>query len=324
MKTDNNLLKELDNSATNTIKVLEDDESYQENNIIEMFDYAFRKCKNNDKINDLIMFAYINNHLKKLINNKKLGHIIINSNFPLVELKNLVNKNSEAYKQIMLKIEKNKEEFIIQTINYSINKYLRNIKINESMLKLIQEIIFIILKEIALNENEDINNLELIGRGDFSFVYAIKDKVIKIGSNRATPKFPNNPYIVKPLLRKAIPISDNNDIVFIEVCEKIKTNCCTDEDVYNLYKSLREIGLIWMDPKKSNIGKLIKDNKIYWHNNLKPTDSSLMLDKYIEGTELKAGDPIICDSDSIYIYSKKINIQRVGRLECRYRGEKYF
>ncbi|MCI8778906.1 MAG: hypothetical protein HFI87_07145 [Bacilli bacterium] len=124
MKTDNNLLKELDNSATNTIKVLEDDESYQENNIIEMFDYAFRKCKNNDKINDLIMFAYINNHLKKLINNKKLSHIIINSNFPLVELKNLVNENSEAYKQIMLKIEKNKEEFIIQTINYSINTYV--------------------------------------------------------------------------------------------------------------------------------------------------------------------------------------------------------
>lgn len=49
-----------------------------------------------------------------------------------------------------------------------------------------------------------------------------------------------------------------------------------------------------------------------------------MLDKYIGGTELKAGEPIICDSDSIYIYSKKINIQRVGRLECRYRGEKYF
>lgn len=324
MKIDNNLLNELDNSATNTIKVLEDDEIYQENNIIEMFDYAFRKCKNNDKINDLIMFAYINNHLKKLINNKKLSHIIINSNFPLVELKNLVNKNSEAYKQIMLKIEKNKEEFIIQTINYSINKYLRTKKFNESMLKLIQEIIFIILEEVALNENEDISNLELIVRGDFSFVYAIKNKVIKIGSNRATPKFPNNPYIIKPLLRKAIPINDNNDIVFIEVCERIKTDCCTDEDVYNLYKSLREIGLIWLDPKKSNISKLIKDNKIYWHNKLKPTDSSLMLDKYIGGTELKAGDPIICDSDSIYTYSKKINIQRVGRLECRYRGEKYF
>ncbi len=322
MKIDNNLLNELGNSNTSIIKVLEDNEVYEKNSINKIFSYAITNWKNSDRIDDLIIFAHKYDYLKRLINNKKFSDTIINSKFPLIKLKALVKNNTEIYKKIMLKINENKKLFIKKTVNYSISKHFNITEINKSMLKLIQEIIFMIIEEIAKNENEDICNLELIGEGDFSLVYSIGDKIIKIGSKRATPKFPNNPYIVKPLLRKSIPINDNNDIVFIEVCEKIKTNCCTEEDVYKLYKSLREIGLIWMDPKKSNVGKLIKDNKIYWNSNLNPSDKALMLDEYVEDTELKAGDPVICDADLIYTYSKKMNIQRVAKFELKYRDEK--
>lgn len=321
MKIDNNLLNELGNSNTSIVKALEDNEVYQKISINKIFNYAIKNWENNDRIDDLIVFAHKYNYLKGLIINKKFSDTIINSSFPLIKLKALVKNNTEIYRKIMLQINENKKLFIKKTINYSLNKYLDITEINNPILKLIQEIILMIIEEIAKNENEDICNLELIGEGDFSLVYSIGNKIIKIGRKRATPKFPNNPYIVKPLLRKAIPINDNN-IVFIEVCEKIKTNCCTEEDVYKLYKSLREIELIWMDPKKDNVGKLIKDNKIYWNRNLKPSDKALMLDEYVEDTELKAGEPVICDADLIYTYSKKMNIQRVANLELKYRNEK--
>lgn len=322
MKIDNNLLNELGNSNTSIIKFLEDNEIYQKNSINKIFSYAITNWQNNDRIDDLIVFAHKYDYLKGLINNKKFCDTIINSKFPLIKLKSLVKNNTEIYRKIMIKINGNKKLFVKKTVNYSLSKSFDITKINMSRLKLIQEIIFMILEDIAKNENEDICNLELIGEGDFSLVYSLGNKIIKIGRKRATPKFPNNPYIVKPLLRKAISINGNNDIVFIEVCEKIKTNCCTDEDVYKLYKKLREIGLIWMDPKKSNIGKLIKDNKIYWNSNLKPSDKALMLDEYVKDTELKAGEPVICDADLIYAYSKKMNIQRVANLELKYRNEK--
>ncbi len=322
MKIDNNILNKLGNSTTSIIQILEKYNTYKKDNINKLFNYAFTNWKNNARINDLIVFAYKYGYLKDLINNKKFSNIIINSDFPLIELKSLTKKNTEIYKQIILKINNNKKLFIRQTINYSISKYFNEKDINKSMLKLIQEIIFMIIEEIAQNENEEICNLEAIGNGEFSYVYSLGNKVIKIGRKRLTQKFPNNPYIVKPLLRKAIPINDNNDIVFIEVCEKVKTNHCTKKDVYTLYKNLRDIGLIWLDPKVSNVGKLIKDNKIHWNSNLNPSNKVLMLDEYVGNAELKAGEPIICDADLIYTYSKKINVQRVAEFELKYRNEK--
>ncbi len=207
-------------------------------------------------------------------------------------------------------------------IDLAISCYLsyKNRDINK--IKIIKEIVAIIIKEIADNENEPVHSIQFVGSGQFCHVYQIGDKILKIGKQRLTPTFPNNPYIVKPLLRKAIPINDNNDIVFIEVCEKVKANHCTKKDVYTLYKNLRDIGLIWLDPKVSNVGKLIKDNKIHWNSNLNPSNKVLMLDEYVGNAELKAGEPIICDADLIYTYSKKINVQRVAEFELKYRNEK--
>ena len=52
--------------------------------------------------------------------------------------------------------------------------------------------------------------------------------------------------------------------IFFEVIEKVDTNIndITKEEIYKLYKNIREIGLIWTDVKIDNVGRLIKDNKI--------------------------------------------------------------
>lgn len=189
------------------------------------------------------------------------------------------------------------------------------------MLIKIKEIFFMIVKEIAQNENVEFNDLKFIDYGYLSDIYQLGNKIIKVGDKRFTPRFPNNPYIVKPLLRREFPIDDKHSIT-IEICEKIKTNCCTEEDIYYIYKSLRDLRLVWTDPALGNIGKLIKDNCIHWHKNLKPSDEALMLDNYRGNIQLKAGDIALCDADCIYDENDfSINFGKAHALEKRYQSE---
>jgi len=218
-------------------------------------------------------------------------------------------------------MEKNIFENIENMINNIIINYNLDDNIDKDKLKIVNEIIFMILNEIAQNENTKLENLELIGKGDYSYVYKLGNKIIKIGKSRETNTFPNNPYIIKPLLRKSFEIGDKNQL-FIEICEKVQTNCCTFEDVYILYKKLRNISLVWVDPKLSNIGILERDNKIYWNKNLNPNDKTLMLDNYRKDSELKKGELVIIDADSIYDENNKpAHFQKVCNYEHRYKKE---
>ena len=86
-------------------------------------------------------------------------------------------------------------------------------------------------------------------------------------------------------------------------------------EIYKLYKNIREIGLIWTDVKIDNVGRLIKDNKIYWYENITPSDETLEFTKTIGNHQLKKGELIVLDGDYIYnendhnINSKMSNLQ---------------
>lgn len=105
--------------------------------------------------------------------------------------------------------------------------------------------------------------------------------------------------------------------IFFEVIEKVDTNIndITKEEIYKLYKNIREIGLIWTDVKIDNVGRLIKDNKIYWYENITPSDETLEFTKTIGNYQLKKGELIVLDGDYIYnendhnINSKMSNLQ---------------
>lgn len=105
--------------------------------------------------------------------------------------------------------------------------------------------------------------------------------------------------------------------IFFEVIEKVDTNIndITKEEIYKLYKNIREIGLIWTDVKIDNVGRLIKDNKIYWYENITPSDETLEFTKTIGNHQLKKGELIVLDGDYIYnendhnINSKMSNLQ---------------
>ena len=232
----------------------------------------------------------------------------------IIDIKRLMElkREDKFVSKINAYIDNNPYIMVNSIIDILKTKILNNKKINFNKYR---SFIFLLLDEISKNESTSISSTEFIGTGGYSAVFAIKTKVIKIGIERKTPHFPNNPYILKPLLRKTITI--DNIPIFFEVIEKVDTNIndITKEEIYKLYKNIRDIGLIWTDVKIDNVGRLIKDNKIYWYENITPSDETLEFTKTIGNHQLKKGELIVLDGDYIYnendhnINSKMSNLQ---------------
>ena len=181
-----------------------------------------------------------------------------------------------------------------------------------------------------INPNKgDLTGIEKIGSGAYSSVLQVGNKVIKIGLSRATNSFPNNPYINAMILRKEFPIKDE-DSFFVEVSEMVDTKSdISDEELYQLYKKIRDLHLIWLDVEKRNVGRLFKDNKAYWRYELPITDEVLGLGPYRGDEQLKKGDSVILDNDLIYddgdpSFSGTYSTQYQDIFEKRYKKEKIF
>lgn len=264
----------------------------------EVMNYVIDKYLINSTISiKLTSFLLKNNlYIDKVYQN--FDNIISNNIKDLYELKKQGTLNEEASTKIS-KIVQNNKEYLDNTIE-DILKEIYGEKFNSKDFKVGIDTIKIIIKELCQNENKTYGDIEYLGKGTFSYVLAVGDKVLKIGIKRYTDSFPNNPYIITPLLRESIKINKENKI-FLEVTERVDTKTeVTTEELYQLYKKIRDLGLVWTDVAKRNVGRLKKDNIVHWNTPLSPTDEALELKKYINAPQLKKGDLIILDADHIY------------------------
>ena len=316
------IIKKLENSNNSIYKDLEYIESENITLFKEIVSTSLLNWTNYDRVNDVIEYIKNKNYLKKYLHNKNYFDAITKKSNNLLSLKEYTSNDFLINKKIAKIIDQNARLFTKQILNKAIKDFRMEYDIIPTNLKIIEQINYLIIKEIVDNEKVKISSIKLIGRGEFSDVYQIGNKIIKLGKKRGTKTFPNNPYIVKPLLRKEFELGEKTKI-FVEVCEKILTNCCTKEDVDEIYKKMRRLGLVWIDVKQKNLGRLLKDNKIYWNKPLSPSDTVLMLQEYRGSEELKKGDVVICDADYIYDESgKNYNIQRVAEYELKFKKEK--
>lgn len=316
------IIKKLENSNNSIYKNLEYIESENITLFKEIVSTSLLNWTNYDRVNDVIEYIKNKNYLKKYLHNKNYFDAITKKSNNLLSLKEYTSNDFLINKKIAKIIDQNARLFTKQILNKAIKDFRMEYDIIPTNLKIIEQINYLIIKEIVYNEKVKMSSIKLIGRGEFSDVYQIGNKIIKLGKKRGTKTFPNNPYIVKPLLRKEFELGEKTKI-FVEVCEKILTNCCTKEDVDEIYKKMRRLGLVWIDVKQKNLGKLLKDNKIYWNKPLSPSDTALMLQEYRGSEELKKGDVVICDADYIYDESgKNYNIQRVAEYELKFKKEK--
>lgn len=272
---------------------------------------------------ELIRVSYytLYEFLDDLIQNNEIDYIRNNLDI-IIDLSNIDDLTGLLQK---LKLT-NKEE--LKKVHPNIVRKLTGKKRNNLDNNMMQALTMI-FEEIAQNEMVDVSDVEYIGKGEYSNVYKLGNKVIKLGGRRLTNKIPYHRRILQPLLRRKIK---NRDL-YIEISEYVESDTSiTDEDAYLIYKELRNDGIIWIDAKRENLGRLKKDNVIHFKEPLYVKKESV---GYIEETikeeePLHKGDLVIIDTDFLYKENdfdeekidKNINMYFYKINEQRYQKEK--
>lgn len=156
-------------------------------------------------------------------------------------------------------IEKESIKLLLELINKSFN--VDKFKEEKSNLDKINTIINILNLKID-------SKIKLVGHGTNSCVYYVNNKIIKIGFFKLNKTIINNSRIIKVYFKDNIELLYNNKLIKIGIEIQnlaILNNDIIISDLYNLYRDLRDDGILWVDVKPSNIG--------YYNNKLVVIDT---------------------------------------------------
>lgn len=191
----------------------------------------------------------------------------------------------------------------------------------------------ILFREILKSEGKKFCDVEMIGEGGFSQIFKVGDKVIKVGAPRKTYNIPNHRRIIQPLARVNLTNQYQESIGTIEVTDEVDTSRgalskITKEDLYRIYKELRDDGIIWTDPKINNLGILKRKNVPTIrgkHFQVSPISAGF-INELKEIKPLNKGDIVIVDTDYLYLQGQKDisynNNPYIDYFEKRYQEEK--
>ena len=214
------------------------------------------------------------------------------SNYPLKKIIPIYRRmelNEDMKEKIDRYLNKNKEKFLSEILSNTLS--FRG-KLDKKQLDTLMGIVTPIVDKILEKENCDIVNSRVVFGGAFSSVLIIGDNVIKVGIPRKTFNIPNDKRILQPYLRRDLSEEQGIEAV-IEVSDRVDTDInLSEEELYAIYKEMRDRGIVCGDFKYNNIGKLIKDNPP--RNNAKNGMIGVVSET------LKVGDYVILDTDLIY------------------------
>lgn len=292
----------------------------QEMNFEERFKYIYEMYEGirikyytiDEFIKDLLAtneIEYICSNMEQIINCSDM-QLLIKTDL-LGKIKQLdPEKFKEVHSAIVCKMTEIKPKFMDTTVLYGLTS---------------------IVDEIAKNENTDISELEYIGTGSLTSVYKLGNKVIKFGKNRLTDKIPYHKRILQPLIRRKVLSGFRN--LYIEISEYIQPdNSITDEEVYLIYKELRDDGIIWLDAKRENLGRLEKDNIAYFNEPLYVKNETVgyIPETLSQDKPLQKGELVIIDTDFLFrendfnvtLLDRRVNTDFYQICEQRYQKEK--
>lgn len=272
-------------------------------------------------------FYTINEYLEDLQNIGKLDYMIDN----MEEIISICDINRNTGIEVLKKLREMDEEKFKENYPVIIGKMA---SANEKKWdKKFLDSLTMIINEIAQNEKTDLSNLKYVTSGSFSDVYRIGNKVIKFGKKRVTDKIPYHRRVLQPLLRRKLDTGNGN--LYIEISEYIKRdNIDLEEDeIYQIYKELRNDRIIWVDAREANLGRLEKDNIAYFNTELNVKNESVgYIPETIEKDKpLQEGDLVIIDTDLLFreeefneeiLEKMSINSYYYEKFEERYQNEK--
>lgn len=186
-----------------------------------------------------------------------------------------------------------------------LNEIMAKSKEREEKQKRNANTLSIIIDELLESEDLKFTDINDVGGGAYSSVYQIGDKILKIGKPRKTYSIPNHRRILQPLIRINLDDGNNTDIAHIEISESVETKLenseLTTKTLYEIYKELRQSGIIWTDAKYSNIGRLKRKNYPYLNKEAVESDAKFRgFDKSINEDILDKGELVVIDIDFIY------------------------
>lgn len=244
--------------------------TYSDNDILTMsneldynerlkFDYKIRCIKENTTYQDNYADIYHKDEfVRRLIKNDELDYIVKNidkiitisaslNDMPLSYLKRNMNKiNKEDLEKIEIQIAK------VASIHNSRD---------EDRIIILKDL----LKKVAKDENKTLLDIRNLSHGCYSKVFKINNKIVKIGYKRECPDIPENNRILYPYFKGYIGAD------YVEVTDYVVgIGDATYEEMYEVYKDIRDEGLIWIDPAKENLARVSSD--ILYKNNQRRKD----------------------------------------------------
>ena len=206
-----------------------------------------------------------------------------------------------------------KKEFLSETLTKTLS--LKG-NIDQKQLDTLLGMVTKIVDNALEKENCKITDIQILMSGAFSNVLRIGDTIIKVGIPRKTFNIPNDKRILQPYLRR--DLSEEFGIeATIEVSDRVDTDISLSEDeLYVIYKDMRDRGVVYGDFKYDNIGRLLKPNT----PRNKPSNG--MIGEVNE--TLNAGDYVIIDTDFIYREGDpalNLSSNLSSKFEHRYKNE---
>ena len=280
---------------------------------VDLTEYILKNKSTN--INYYIIEYLYNTEYKNIIENN--FYSILNNCYDIFELKKLVKENEVLLNKLNSYIDNNPSKLVYKILMEGFKKDLEIIKGEE-----IYNTVKIIIDELLQNENKKYSDIEVLGEGAVSYAFSIGSKVLKIGEKRTVFKMENNKRFLKPVLRTEInKLSSDEVLGIIEITEKVSTGNITDKETYLIYKELRDKGYYWVDCNSRNLGKLIRNNKVYF-DNLNPAKEAINYTTE-NNEELQAGEIVIIDNDYIFTKSEFNKLSAKKRLDYLGNVEQY-
>jgi hypothetical protein len=276
--------------------------SYRERLI---YDYKVQCLKNGTSFQESFAeYVHEKDFINKLIYNDELGYII--DNFEEILRGNYsFNDNLFAYLKANLdKISIEDFDRINTTITKCIMESHNHLEEDISDLKTL-------LICIAAKESSTLLDIKKIDDGAYAKVYCIGDTIIKVGFKIVCKEIPDNGRILIPYFRGMIG-SD-----YIEITDKVITDDnISDEEIYDIYKELREERVIWFDPTPKNLGRLTPKAVEHLNQIRVSNKEHLGIKRNINNiyNELEVGELAIIDLDRIVFEDDKDKIEEVKEV----------
>ncbi len=249
-----------------------------------------RMCKMN--------YSYADDLLAKHID------AIIQGGITIEELREL-RISEEVEEKLNKKLESQKQEIASEMLS-NISLTGKSEKAKQQLINDYIPTITRIIEELLGDQNVRMVDIEAIGTGTYSKVYQVKDKVLKIGKPRETYKIPNHPRILQPLTRTNLIDERDENKIFgcIEIADrvdKLQEEELQIEKLYQVYKELRDDGIVWTDARFANVGKLRSRNMPKLNGKDMDVDPvAVGMDKETKERILEAGEWVVIDTDFIY------------------------